>query len=205
MPLDNENQDIGRAAADAARAAHAASQPQPEAVAVAVLDYDPDETRVVELLGALASCAGNAPRAVRMLHGRGVEADAGELLVLRDMHSGIYAVLCDEESRAVEEGMAQAYREIASSSQQLAVTILNKLNADADRGVFPRDLDRTLTAAAKSMATATDKLLSITGRPVSGSAGNDPMDALKTLERIGVARLLDRPEDDDVMEAEVVA
>lgn len=222
MPAkDQDPQEIARAAAQAMRERIEAQVDRPEETvkcaplpAVPVVevvhqssteDGDPEATRRIELLSVLAASSGNLTTATRVLAGRGVVISKGELSVLREQNSGVYAVLADEEARAVEEGMAQAYREIAHLGQRFTRGVLVKLNDDMDEGRLPRDLDRSLTAAVKAMSTATDKLLTITGRPVSGAASSDPMEALKQLEKLGVARMLERPEDDHIPDAEVVA
>ena len=151
------------------------------------------EAQLVEYLGALAACAGSSKLASQRLAEKGIDMSRGELDVLREQHTPLYMALAEERSRAVEEGIAQSYREIVVGAQRVTKGFIDQLSDDIDAGKMPRDMERTVGAMAKVLQVSTDKLLSITGRPVAGQAQQDPMEALKELEKLGIARRVERP------------
>lgn len=160
------------------------------------------EAMLVERLGALVAAGGSPRRAAKRLAEQGVKVDAAELVALRDRHDGMYLALAAERAQAAEEAIAQQFREIIDGSNRLTAAFVDKLAADVENGQMPRDLERTVQALAKVTQVSTDKLLSLTGRPVAGGAV-DPMEGVRELVKMKVIKIVERPEAIDTDAEEV--
>lgn len=174
---------------------------------VAEIARQHSDAELATLLNALAAAAGNPKQAARRLAERGVETTGAELAVLKEQHTGLYMALADDHAKAVEDGIAQGYREIVSSAQRVTLGYVRNLEGEMDDGHFPKDIDRAVQSLAKVLQVSTDKLLAVTGRPVSGQVGLDPTDSVRELVRLGVAKLTERSpeaEAEDITDAEEV-
>lgn len=207
--IEPDLQTQARAAANAVREKAGmepvAHEPIPDTTAV---ERHRSDAELATLLNALAAAAGNSKQAARRLGERGIETESAELDVLRDQHTNLYMALADDHAKAIEDGIAQGYREIVASAQRVTLGYVRSLEADLDDNKpLPKDIDRAVQSLSKVLQVSTDKLLAVTGRPVSGQVGLDPMDALNTLERLGIAKRTERPPDadaEDITDAEEV-
>jgi hypothetical protein len=142
-----------------------------------------------ERLAALVAADGSPRRAARYLKDRGVPTTEGELRGLREQHSGLYMAIANDQTRAQEEALAQQFRESAKAATRLTTDLMEQVQSEIDDGKLSNEtirmLPQIMQGAAKVAQVSTDKLLAITGRPVSGGPA-DPMESLRELERMGV-------------------
>lgn len=152
------------------------------------------EAQLTERLAALVASAGSPRRARQRLRSDGIEVTEAQLSKLRDDHNGMYLALASEHARAQEEAIAQQFRELVVGANRVTAAYIDHLSEQMEQGVMPRDIERTVTALAKVAQVSTDKLLSVTGRPVSGQ-NTDPMQSARELVRMGLLVPVERPVD----------
>lgn len=152
----------------------------------------PSEAQLVEVLSTVIGADGSVRIAKRRLKERGVDMAEGELRQLVAANQTTYLALAEELSRAQEEAIAQSLRETIGLSQKVTKAFLEEI-ADAidENGIagldseLRRQLPQTVQALTKVTQVGVDKLLTITGRPQDGSAGN-PLEGAQTLIDMGL-------------------
>jgi hypothetical protein len=169
----------------AAAAREAALPPSDEPTGDIVPLRDLSEAAVTERLAALVAAGGSPRRAVKRLKAQGTTVTGTQLEALRDEHSGMYMALAAEMDRAQEEAIAQQLREIVVNSNRVTAAYVDHLAAEIEAGNMPKDIERTVSALAKVTQVGVDKLLAITGRPVSGQ-GADPLESARQLVAMGL-------------------
>jgi hypothetical protein len=148
------------------------------------------DAELIERLTPLAASGGSAKSAKVALEKKGIRISLTELARIKEEHSTLYMALANDYSQQIEERLAQEYRESALAGTRLARTYVEKMQDDLDENGLGDNPEKGLTAAVKLMQTATDKLLTITGRPVGGQA-IDPHEAARELVRLGVYKMAD--------------
>lgn len=159
------------------------------------------EAEITERLAVLVSAGGSPRRAQKHLAERGITVKQADLVELRDQHSAMYLALAAEMDRAQEEAIAQQFRENVIGANRVTAAFIDKLEEQVEKGQMPRDIERTVAALAKVAQVSTDKLLAITGRPVSG-AGADPLESARALVQMGLLVPVERPSVDSTAEEE---
>jgi hypothetical protein len=176
----------------AAAAREAALPPSEDPPGQIVPLKDLSEAAVTERLSALVASGGSPRRAIKRLKAQGTTATVAQLDALREEHSGMYMALAAEIDRAQEEAIAQQFRELVTGANRVTAAMVDKLAEDIENGVMPKDIERTVAALAKVSQVGTDKLLAITGRPVSGQ-GADPLESARQLVAMGLLVPVERP------------
>lgn len=172
-----------------ARAEREAAEPQPEPrLPAAPLS----EAELTERLAILVGAGGSPRRAQKALADKGVSVTQKEMQTLRDEHSGMYLALAAEIDRAQEEAIAQQFRELVVGANRVTAAYIDHLAEQIEGGEMPKDIERTVGALAKVAQVSTDKLLAITGRPVSGQ-GADPLESARQLVAMGLLVPVERP------------
>ncbi len=156
----------------------------------AVLERTWSEAEIIEGLTLLVSNSGNAIIASGILKKNGSTLNQQDLRLMREQNSGMYVALAADYARAVEDGIAQNFRETAAASSSLTHEFVRRIAAQVEEEGLPENPERLLMALTRVEQVATDKLLSITGRPVGGQA-TDPMEAARELVRLGVLKPVD--------------
>ena len=155
------------------------------------------EEQRVEILGALAACDGMPKHAAKRLAEQGIDIPWADIRRLREQHAGTYQAMAAEITRAQEEALAIEMRELARLSQRVTRNHLEHIADAQEDGTLDhndaRSMPQLIQAAAKVMQVSTDKLLSLTGRPVDGSSGSSMLEAVDVLERLGVIERVQRP------------
>lgn len=158
------------------------------------------DEQTIEYLSAVAASDGSPRIAKRRLAEKGVEVEERVLRDLVNQNQGMYQALAVERAGAMEEGLAQAYREQAGLSLRVTKGVLEELAGAIDEGgveavpyELRRQLPQVVQALAKVQQVSTDKLLALTGRPADGPQ-NDPMQAAKFLVDLGVLTPRERPQ-----------
>jgi hypothetical protein len=160
-----------------------------------VSDLVLSEAALGERLSVLVSCGGSPRRTQKRLKEQGVEMTLAEINALRDEHDGLYMAIAAEFDRSQEEAIAQQFRELVIGANRVTAAYVDQLAHQIENGEMPRDIERTVAALAKVSQVSTDKLLAITGRPVSGQ-GADPMEAARQLVAMGLLTPVERPSAD---------
>lgn len=145
------------------------------------------ETEVVGILTALAKCSGNPINAAALLKKEGVKLNQTDIRRVKTEHYEMYVALAADYSKAIEDGIAQKYRELAAAASNVTAEFVEKIHDDLQTNGLPENPERMLMALTRVQQVSTDKLLSITGRPVGGQA-TDPMEAARELVRLGVLK-----------------
>lgn len=148
------------------------------------------DSELIERLTPLAASGGAVRAACSSLKAKGVLVSEAEMRRIKDEHSHLYMALANDYANQIEERLAQEYRESALAATRLARTYVDEMQQKIDDEGIGDAPEKGLTAAVKLMQTATDKLLTITGRPVGGQA-MDPHEAAKELVRLGVYKMAD--------------
>lgn len=172
-----------------AAAEREAAEPQPEPQLPAA---PLSEAALGERLAVLVACGGSARRAQKRLAAQGTKATIAELDLLREEHSGMYLAISSEMDRAQEEAIAQQFREMVLGANRVTAAYIDHLAEQIENGEMPKDIERTVAALAKVSQVSTDKLLAITGRPVSGQ-GADPLESARQLVAMGLLVPVERP------------
>lgn len=146
---------------------------------------------IIERLLPMVANGGSSRKAAKILEERGIQISETRLRHLRDKHSDIYQALAAEKAMAVEEAIAQEYREIIVAGQKVTRDSIAVLQDQLDAGTLEQP-EKVVAVMAKTLQVASDKLLSITGRPVSG-VSIDPSEAAKELIKLGVLKPIERP------------
>jgi hypothetical protein len=182
-----------------AAAARKAAEPPPAPEPVTTVARPLSEAELTERLAVLVAAGGSPRVAAKRLKTQGVTVKAAELQQLRDDHSAMYMALAAEIDRAQEEAIAQQFRELVINTNRVTAAYIDQLAGDIENGVMPKDIERTVAALAKVAQVSTDKLLAITGRPVSGQ-GADPLESARQLVAMGLLVPVERPS----VEAQVI-
>lgn len=148
------------------------------------------DAELIERLTPLASANGSLRGAKTALKKKGILISEQELLRIKDENSGLYVALANDYASALEERLAQEYRESALAATRLARGLVDGMQERLEEEGLPEAPEKALTAAVKLMQTSTDKLLTITGRPVGGQS-IDPHEAARELVRLGVYKIAD--------------
>ena len=181
-----------------AQAEREAREPQPvETLPAAPLS----EAELTERLALLVGVGGSPRRAQKRLADQGVKVTQAEIQALRDEHSGMYLALAAEIDRAQEEAIAQQFRELVVGANRVTAAYIDHLAGQIEDGEMPKDIERTVGALAKVAQVSTDKLLAITGRPVSGQ-GADPLESARQLVAMGLLVPVERPSVESTAEEE---
>ena len=172
-----------------AQADREAAEPRPEPM----LPTAPlSEAELTERLAVLVGAGGSPRRAQKLLGDKGITVTQKEMQALRDEHSGMYLALAAEIDRAQEEAIAQQFRELVVGANRVTAAYIDHLAEQIEEGEMPKDIERTVGALAKVAQVSTDKLLAITGRPVSGQ-GADPLESARQLVAMGLLVPVERP------------
>lgn len=154
------------------------------------------EAQRVEILSALAACDGMPKVAARRLAAQGTQITWTEVRRLREEYAGTYQALAGEIGRAQEEALTIEYRELARLGQRATRNYLEDLLERQESGELDyneqRALPQIIQALQKVNQVSTDKLLSLTGRPVDGGAVN-PLEAAQWLVDNGILEPVARP------------
>lgn len=172
-----------------AQAEREAAEPQPEPMLPAA---PLSEAELTERLAVLVGAGGSPRRAQKLLGDKGITVTQKEMQSLRDEHSGMYLALAAEIDRAQEEAIAQQFRELVVGANRVTAAYIDHLAEQIEDGEMPKDIERTVGALAKVAQVSTDKLLAITGRPVSGQ-GADPLESARQLVAMGLLVPVERP------------
>jgi hypothetical protein len=155
------------------------------------------EEQRIEVLSALAASDGMPKHAQKRLAEQGIDVDWTDIRALRDAHAGTYQALAAEITRAKEEALALENRELARLAQKATRNYLEDLIEAQEDGALDynqqKALPQIIQALQKVNQVSTDKLLSLTGRPVDGGGGDTMMESLEFLQRIGVLKPVERP------------
>jgi hypothetical protein len=155
------------------------------------------EEQRIEILAALAASDGMPKHAQQRLAEHGIDIPWEHIKLLREAAAGTYQALAAEITRAQEEALTLEYRELARLGQRVTRNYLEHLIEAQEDGTLDyteqKAMPQVVQAMAKVMQVTTDKLLSLTGRPVDGSGGDSMLESLEFLQRIGVIDAVARP------------
>lgn len=146
--------------------------------------YTPEQ--ITTGLTVLALCGGDAARAEAQLAEQGTPVPKSTLKDWREtFHPERYREISHELAPRIEEQVVHLQREIATTASRAALKALALESERLDAGQV-----KDAAASARNLSTvagiATDKILSLTGRPTSVIEHRTVDESLKRLERLGL-------------------
>jgi hypothetical protein len=147
------------------------------------------QAQITEGLMALVAWAGNASAASRYLASeKQLQIKPATLSGWKQVHSIQYNDMRDKYSSQMEEQLAHEYREVARNAVEVMRVALEKAHQALLSG-DEKDPARAAANIARVGQSATDKLLSLTGRPTQITETRNLDEILRSLASRGVLQI----------------
>jgi hypothetical protein len=144
--------------------------------------------QVDSALLAFAAAGENASQACRLLGEQGIEVKPATLRTWAEKrHRDRYLELCDQHSAVLDRVLVQRTRAIALRASEVERLAIDKTEEELNAGTA-----KDASASARNMAVvkgiATDKTLTLTGRPAQIVEHRDVSDLIAKLEKLGIVK-----------------
>jgi hypothetical protein len=162
-------------------------------------NYGPEQ--IDKALLAYAACGANAAKACRLLKERGIGVHPKTLTQWAEgRYADRYMEIHAKHGQQLDRVLAQETRDIALRASQVERLAVDETEKELKAGTV-----KDASAAARNMAVvkgvATDKLLTLTGRPAQIVEHRSAQDLVKKLEALGVVDSTAEEEPDPLPEA----